>query len=62
MELPLIISDHADWDELTQTLMDVNPEEIWVTHGRDDALVRWAEINGYKARPLSLVGYEDEDD
>jgi len=62
VELPLILSDHADWDELTQTVRDVNPEEVWITHGRDDALARWAELEGYKARPLSLVGYEDEDD
>ncbi|RYG30769.1 MAG: DNA ligase-associated DEXH box helicase, partial [Burkholderiales bacterium] len=60
IELPLILSDHADWDELTQTVKDVNPEELWVTHGRDDALARWAELEGRKARPLHLVGYEDE--
>lgn len=59
IELPLIISDHADWDELTDTVRDVNPEELWVTYGREDALVRWAELEGRKARPLRLVGYED---
>ncbi len=62
VELPLVISDHADWDELTQTVQDIRPEELWVTHGREDALVRWAELNGLAARPLSLVGYEDEGD
>lgn len=62
VELPLIISDHADWDELTDTVRAVNPEELWVTHGREDALVRWAELEGRKARPLNLVGYEDEND
>ena len=60
IELPLVISDHADWNELTQTVRDVNPRELWVTHGRDDALARWAELEGRKARPLHLVGYEDE--
>ena len=60
IELPLILSDHADWDELTQTVRDVNPDELWVTHGRDDALARWAELEGRRARPLHLVGYEDE--
>ena len=62
VELPLVLSDHADWDELTQTVRDVNPQELWITHGRDDALARWAELEGYSARPLSMVGYEDEDD
>ena len=62
VELPLIISDHADWDELTETVREVDPEELWVTHGRDDALARWAELEGRKSRPLHLVGYEDEGD
>ncbi len=62
VELPLILSDHADWDELTDTIREVNPEELWVTHGREDALVRWAELEGRKSRPLRLVGYEDEND
>lgn len=62
VELPLILSDHADWDELTSTAREVAREELWITHGRDDALARWAELEGLKARPLSLVGYEDEDD
>lgn len=60
VELPLVLSDHADWDELTQTVRDVNPDELWITHGRDDALARWAQLEGFKARPLSLVGYEEE--
>jgi len=60
VELPLIMSDHADWDELIQTVKDVNPDELWVTHGREDALVRWAELEGRKARALRLVGYEED--
>ena len=60
IELPLVLSDHADWDELTNTVREVNPEELWVTHGRDDALARWAELEGRRARPLHLVGHEDE--
>jgi putative mRNA 3-end processing factor len=62
VELPLVISDHADWDELTETIREVAPGELWITHGRDDALARWAALEGIKARPLRLVGYEDEDD
>ena len=62
VELPLIISDHADWDELTRTITDVNPVETWITHGREEALLRWCELHQRKARALALVGYEDEDD
>lgn len=60
VELPLIISDHADWRELTDTVRDTGASEVWVTHGREEALVRWCEINGIPARPLHLAGYEDE--
>jgi putative mRNA 3-end processing factor len=60
VELPLIISDHADWDELTATVKEVAPQELWITHGRDDALARWADLNSVKARPLAIAGYEDE--
>jgi putative mRNA 3-end processing factor len=60
VELPLVISDHADWDELGQTIAELDPGEIWVTHGREEALVRRAELEGRKARALALVGYDDE--
>ena len=61
VELPLVISDHADWDELTGAIAELAPGELWITHGREEALARWAALNGIAARPLSLVGYEDED-
>ncbi|PZU16485.1 MAG: ligase-associated DNA damage response exonuclease [Citromicrobium sp.] len=62
VELPLIISDHADWGELTATVEEVNPYETWITHGREEALLRWHELHQRRARALALVGYEDEDD
>lgn len=62
VELPLVISDHCDWSELTATIRELRPEEVWVTHGREEALVRWCTLNGIAARPLHLVGYEDESD
>ncbi len=62
VELPLILSDHCDWPELTATITELDPAEIWVTHGREEALVRWCALQGRPARPLHLVGYEDEAD
>ncbi len=62
VSLPMIISDHADWDELTATIDELHPEEIWVTHGREDALVHWAHSKGMAAQPLSIVGYDDDAD
>ena len=61
VELPLVISDHADWDELTATVDELRPGELWITHGREEALGRWCQLAGIPARALSLVGYEDED-
>ena len=46
VELPLVISDHADWDELLATMRETGAPEVWITHGRDEA--------------LALVGYEEE--
>jgi putative mRNA 3-end processing factor len=60
IELPLVISDHADWDGLTATITATCASEIWVTHGQEDALVHWAKLRGLKARPLEIVGYGDE--
>jgi putative mRNA 3-end processing factor len=60
-ELPLVISDHADWDELLQTVRDTDAPEVWVTHGREEALIHAIEQTGRRARALSLVGYEDEE-
>jgi putative mRNA 3-end processing factor len=62
VELPLIISDHADWDELTDTCMELGPQEVWVTHGREEALIHWCATRQLRARELHLVGREDDDD
>jgi putative mRNA 3-end processing factor len=60
--LPLVISDHADWDGLTSTVGATGASEIWVTHGQEDALVHWCATRGLKARPLDIVGYGDEEE
>ncbi len=62
VELPLVISDHADWDELTATLDDVGAGEIWVTHGREEALVHYAMQQGRNARTLALTGFDEEEE
>jgi putative mRNA 3-end processing factor len=61
VELPLVISDHADWDELMQTFDDVAAPEIWVTHGAEEALIRQATLTGRRARALRLVGLGEEE-
>jgi putative mRNA 3-end processing factor len=60
VELPLVISDHAGWDELTQTITEIAPGEVWITHGNEEALLRWCSLKGQRARALELVGYGDD--
>jgi len=36
--------------------------EVWITHGREEALKHWCMTHQIKACELNLVGYEDEDD
>ncbi len=62
VELPLVISDHCDWDGLTATIAATGASDIWVTHGAEDALVHWCETRGLKARPLHMIGYGEEED
>lgn len=57
VELPLVISDHAGWDDLQATIREVEAGEIWITHGEADALAHWCGTVGLRAKPLHLVGY-----
>jgi putative mRNA 3-end processing factor len=61
IELPLVISDHADWNELTATIAETGAGEVWVTHGREDALLHHIQSTGRKGRALALIGREDDD-
>ena len=60
VELPLIISDHCDWPELLQTITETGAGEVWVTHGREEALVHEMTKRGITARALALVGRDEE--
>jgi putative mRNA 3-end processing factor len=60
--LPLVISDHADWDGLTATIAATGAGEVWITHGQEDALVHFCVTRALAARPLALVGYGEEDE
>ena len=62
IELPLVVSDHADWEDLCTTIVETGASEVWVTHGQEDALVHWCGTQGLKARPLHMLGYGDEDE
>ena len=61
VELPLTISDHADWDELCATILETGAQEIWITHGEAEALAHFARLKGLSAEPLHLMGYGEEE-
>lgn len=60
VELPLVISDHCDWRELNQSIIESRAATVWVTHGREDALVYWCQQQGLDAEPLRIVAYEED--
>ena len=59
-ELPLVISDHADWPNLLATVADTEAGEVWITHGREEALVHELTRLGLKAKALSIIGREED--
>ncbi len=61
IELPLIISDHSDWNELLDTINKSNAKNILVTHGQEDALVYYCKKHNLLSKPLSIQGRSDEE-
>ena len=60
VELPLVISDHADWDELTSTLAELAPAR---SGSPTAARRRWpagARSTASPARALAMVGYDED--
>ena len=62
IELPLVVSDHADWEALLTTVAETGCSKLLVTHGEADALVHWASGQGIEAEPLHILGYGDEEE
>ena len=60
VELPLILSDHADWEELPSTLIETGAETVWVTPGAEEGLCHWCAVRGIDAQPLSIAGRADD--
>ena len=57
----MVNSDHADWYGFTATIEATGAGYVWVTHGQEDALVHWCKTRGLAARPLDLVGYDEDE-
>jgi putative mRNA 3-end processing factor len=55
-----VLSDHADWPALLQTIDDSQAKRVLLTHGYSDALVRYLCERGVNAAALRTA-YGDED-
>jgi putative mRNA 3-end processing factor len=49
------LSDHADWDGLLNTIKGTGAEQVWVTHGYSNVLVKWLNENGTNAADLNTL-------
>jgi putative mRNA 3-end processing factor len=57
-----VLSDHADWTGLLETIQATGAETIWVTHGYTAELVRWLQEKGLDAREATTrFGGEGDD-
>ena len=52
-ELPLVMSDHSDWDALTTTILETGAREVWIDHGPPAALAHWCAGHGIAARGVT---------
>ena len=50
MDRGFILSDHVDWSELMTSIRETEAENVWVTHGYTDVVVRHLSELGYNAR------------
>ena len=61
-ERGFVLSDHADWPGLIQTVRQSGARKVYVTHGQSDVLARYLrEIEGIEAEPLETL-FEGEAD
>lgn len=55
-ERGFVLSDHADWRGLINTVLETGAKTVYVTHGQSDVLARFLlERHGLDARPLEQL-------
>lgn len=55
-----VLSDHADWPSLLQTIRDTGASRVLATHGKTEVLVRYLNEQGIQAEPLQTQYGEEE--
>lgn len=61
-EMALVVSDHADWNDLLRTCEESGASDIWITHGRVEALQHELTKRGRRARSLDMIGRDEDID
>ena len=58
-----VLSDHVDWPSLLSAVEGTGAEQVWVTHGTREPLVRWLTERGIEARAIASqwTGEQDTD-
>ena len=49
-----VLSDHADFDDLTATVRASGARFVYATHGEATPFARWLELQGIAARALQI--------
>jgi putative mRNA 3-end processing factor len=61
-ERGFVLSDHADWKGLTQTIRQSGARRVYATHGQNEVLARYArDVLGLEAEPLSTLYVDSEE-
>lgn len=60
VEQGFVLSDHADWDELVQTVKDCGAKRILVTHGNNDVFSKFLKTEMHLDASQLETQYEDK--
>lgn len=55
-----VLSDHADWNGLNETIRETGAEKVLVTHGYRESMVRWLREKGYCSESLETEFMHNE--
>lgn len=59
LDFGFVLSDHCDWNGLTNTIKETGAEHIYPTHGYTSIFSKWLTENGYQAKVVETE-YENE--
>lgn len=58
-----VLSDHADWNDLNDTIKNTGAEKVFITHGYTSVLSRWLNENNIAAAEVeTMYGTETEEE